>query len=312
MWGTIVQTRDQLLEQNVSFWQVDYRWLTLAGVFYLAGMLPCGLFWQRVMTALQQQVPRWEAVGAFFVSQLGKYVPGKVMVLVLRCGLVNRYQVNRTLTVAAIFVETLTMMSVGAVVGAVMLAFSVGNDWRILLFAIVVSAGVGAPTLPPVFLRVVKWTKLHRLHPEIDASLSGLNWHILWPGWLAIAVGWIAMGLSLWAVLMALPNLNLSIRLPGDLPILIACVAVSTVAGFISGLPGGFGAREWVVIQLVQPQFGAPAAVLSAIIHRVVMMAAETIVAGIVFGLTRLRPGSGPLRPGTPASSMHSTKDDDE
>jgi len=252
-------------------------------------MLPCALFWHRVMEALQQRIPKWEGVGAFFVSQLGKYVPGKIMVLVLRYALIRHHNVSRTLTVTSIFVDTLTMMSVGSVMGAIMLSFSVTSDWRLLVFAIAVSACVGAPTLPPVFLRVVKWTKLHRLHPEIDEYLKGLSWHILWPSWIAIAVGWIAMALSLWAALKALPEMNVAVQLPDDLPILIACVTLSTVAGFVSGLPGGIGAREWVVIQLVQPQFGASAAVLSAIIHRVVMVLAELILGGIILALSRVR-----------------------
>lgn len=287
LWGTIDQARHQLREVGVSIWMIHPGWLTLSGLLYLLAMFPSALFWHRVMEALQQKIPKWEGVGAFFVSQLGKYVPGKIMVLVLRYALIRHHQVSRTLTVASIFVDTLTMMSVGAVMGAVMLAFAVATDWRLLAFSVLVSACVGAPTLPPVFLRVVKWTKLHRLHPEIDRYLAGLNWHILWPGWIAIALGWIAMALSLWAALQALPEMNFTVRLPSDLPILIACVTLSTVAGFVSGLPGGIGAREWVVIQLVQPQFGASAAVLSAIVHRVVMVLAELALAGIILAISR-------------------------
>jgi uncharacterized membrane protein YbhN (UPF0104 family) len=290
MWGTVADAFRQLDAKGVSPWKADYRWLTLAGVFYLLGMLPCALFWSRVMTALGQHVPMWPAMSAYFISQLGKYVPGKFMVVVVRTALAGRYRVNKTLTVASIFVETLTMMSVGAMLGAVTLAMSVASDWRLMAFAVLAAAGVGAPTLPPVFLRVVKWTRLHRLHPEIDQSLAGLNWHILWPGWIAIALGWVAMGFSLWAVLNALPGAPVSVHLPGDLPILIACMALSTVAGFVSGLPGGLGAREWVVIQLLEPHLGPTAAVLSAIVHRLVMMAAEIILSGVIFALTRKTP----------------------
>jgi uncharacterized membrane protein YbhN (UPF0104 family) len=304
MWDTIAQARRQLLEKQLSAWDVDYGWLALSGLFYLVSLVPCSLFWRRVMTALQQHVPRGEAISAYFISQLGKYVPGKIMVLVVRTALVHRHQVNRTLTVTSIFIETLTMMSVGAVLGALMLAFSWTTDWRLIAFAVLAAAGVGAPTLPPVLLRVVKWTRLHRLHPEIDQFLAGVDWHVLWPGWIGMGLGWIAQAFSLWAVLKAVPSdVELAVRLPHDLPMLIACVTLSTVAGFISGLPGGLGAREYVVMRLVEPQFGAAAAFLSAIVHRCVMMAAEVLAAGILFAAARIRRADEPVNTTTTKSA---------
>ena len=330
VWRTVAQAHGTLLEQGIAWNRFDYRFLALAAVLYLGGMFPCAVFWQQVMGAMQQKVPWGEAISAYFVSQLGKYVPGKVMVLVIRTGLVRHHGVNYTLTVASIFVETLTMMSVGAMLGALLLVFSLGQspskrtipikpqdsssytaeistpekesgntdtvqfsylspsiDWRLIVFAVVAAAAVGAPTLPPVFMRIVKVTKLHRLHPEIDQSLAGLNWHLLWPGWVAIAFGWVVMGLSMWAVLQAIPGVNPKPSLPHDLPILIACVTLSTVAGFVSGLPGGIGARELVVFKLVELNFGSTAAILSAIVHRCVMLVAELIAAGVLFLLTK-------------------------
>lgn len=292
LWRTVSQAHGTLLDKGIAWNRFDYRFLTLAGLLYLVGMFPCAVFWQRVMGAMQQRVPWNDAISAYFVSQLGKYVPGKVMVLVLRTALVRHHGVNYTLTVASIFVETLTMMSVGAMLGALLLVVSLDQtsiDWRLIVFGVVAAAAVGAPTLPPVFLRIVKWTKLHRLHPEIDRSLEGLNWHLLWPGWIAIALGWVAMGLSMWAVLNAIPGVDPKPSLPHDLPILIACVTLSTVAGFVSGLPAGIGARELVVVQLVELNFGSTAAILSAIVHRCVMLVAELIAAGCLYLFTKTR-----------------------
>lgn len=294
LWRTVSHAHGTILSKGIAWNQFDYRFLALAGVLYLVGMFPSAVFWQRVMGAMQQRVPWGDAISAYFVSQLGKYVPGKVMVLVIRTALVRQHGVNYTLTVASIFVETLTMMSVGAMLGALLLVISLGQssntatiDWRLIVFAVVAAAAVGAPTLPPVFLRVVKWTKLHRLHPEIDQSLAGLNWHLLWPGWVAIAFGWVVMGLSMWAVLHAIPGVDPRPSLPHDLPILIACVTLSTVAGFVSGLPAGIGARELVVLKLVELNFGSTAAILSAIVHRCVMLVAELVAAGILFAFTK-------------------------
>jgi uncharacterized membrane protein YbhN (UPF0104 family) len=289
LWSTVSRAQVDLLEKNFSWRNLDYQPLTLAGLFYLLGILPCSFFWHRVMYSLDQRVPLVDAVNAFFISQLAKYVPGKVMVLVVRTALVRHYGVSRTLTVASIFVETLTFMSVGAMFGAFLLACFVVADWWLIAFAVIAAAAVGAPTLPPVFLRVVKLTKLHRLHPEIDQSLAKLNWHILWPGWLAITLGWVAMGLSLWAVLTAMPGIDNPPRLFQDLPLLIGCMALSTVFGFVSGLPGGVGARELAAIELLKPHFGETTAIVSAIVHRCVMLAAEFFAVGFMFVISKMK-----------------------
>ena len=68
-----------------------------------------------------------------------------------------------------------------------------------------------------------------------------------------------------------------------QLPLLTASVALAMVAGFLSLLPGGIGVRELVVIPLLSPVFGQVAAILSAVLLRLVWMAAEVLVSGILY-----------------------------
>src|SRR5688572_22758201 len=94
IWRTVAQAHGKLQKEGFAWDKVDYRLLSLAGLLYLLGMLPCAVFWQRIMGALKQRVPWTDAISAHFVSQLGKYVPGKVMVLVIRTALVRQHGVN--------------------------------------------------------------------------------------------------------------------------------------------------------------------------------------------------------------------------
>jgi hypothetical protein len=106
------------------------------------------------------------------------------------------------------------------------------------------------------------------------------------------------MGISLWAAVHAIPGVPWPGNLLKDVALMTACAALSTVAGFLSGLPGGLGPREWVVMTLVQPQYGPVAAVLSAVIHRLVMMVAELALGALLLAMGRVRPprstGRGP------------------
>ncbi|MGE0757565.1 MAG: YbhN family protein [Pirellulaceae bacterium] len=282
IWRTMGGALVQLSEAGVRPTDLHPGWLALSGFGYLAGLYPCGTFWYRVLRSMRQRPGRWAAIRAYFASQPGKYVPGKVMVIVIRTALIRGPQVNSTLAAAATFVETLTMMSIGAAIGAVLMPLALDADWRLVAFALTSAVVVGIPTLPSVFRQVAKWTKLHRLHPEIDESLADLHIAALAPGWLGIAAGWFAMGVSLWGALHALPAATTSGGVVQELLLMTACAALSTVAGFASGLPGGLGAREWVVMALVAPQFGGVAAVLSAVIHRGVMIVTELLACVVV------------------------------
>ena len=83
-------------------------------MLYLVGLLPEGLFWQRALRAMGQEAPLGRTLRAYYIGHLGKYVPGKAMVVVLRTGLICGPGVDAGIAAASVFLETLTMMAVGA------------------------------------------------------------------------------------------------------------------------------------------------------------------------------------------------------
>ena len=93
---------------------VAWPWLIVSGAFYALATLPAGVYWYRLLRATDQKLTPYAAVRAFFVSQSGKYVPGKAMVLVLRAAMVRPMLVPATLVSITVILETLTNMAVGA------------------------------------------------------------------------------------------------------------------------------------------------------------------------------------------------------
>jgi glycosyltransferase 2 family protein len=139
----------------------------------------------------------------------------------------------------------------------------------------------GAPTLPPIFRRLVRMVGVRRVNPDIDAALAGLDGRLMAFGWITVGLGWWLLGLSLWAVLQAIP-VPVEVTLQ-HLPLLTACVALAMVAGFLSLLPGGIGIREYVVMTLLAGPFGAGAAAISAVLLRLVWLLGELILASILY-----------------------------
>ena len=268
-------------------WHLAPSWLILSGAIYLLSLLPAGWFWYRVMRALGQEPRIGETLRAYYVGHLGKYVPGKALVVIMRAGLVGSRRVDSVVAATAVFVETLTMMAVGAFLSAAILPLWFHQGTRLVALTLALLLLAGLPTLPPVFRRLLRWTPKLRLDAARLTQLDGINYRTLAWGWLAMTVGWLVAGFSLWAALRGTGIENL--RPWTQWPLYTAAVALATVAGFLAMIPGGFIVREAVLLEVLQPDFGTAGALACAILLRVVWLVAELVISGILY-LGGLRP----------------------
>jgi glycosyltransferase 2 family protein len=283
---TIVDAWKELENHSLH---VDYAWLAAAGGFYLLGTLFCGIFWHRILRAMGQEIGFWKSLRAFYLGHLGKYVPGKAMVVILRAGMIRGPGVDAPLAVVSVFLETLTMMAVGAMMGASVVAVWFHGKPLLFWAAIGMTAVAGLPTLPPVFRTVVRVVNLGRLPPALLQKVDSLGYGTIFLGWVLNVIGWTILGLSYWATLRALGAASEN---PLDqLHLYTASVALATVVGFISLVPSGAVVREAALSQatkLMLPNVGDTIALVAAILLRLVWLAAELAVLGVL-SLRRLK-----------------------
>ena len=271
--------------------QFDYLWLTLSGVLYLIGMVPCAVFWHRTLRTLGQEVGFSQTLRAYFIGHLGKYVPGKAMVVILRAGLIRGPGVDSSLAVASVFYETLTMMSTGAMLAAAIVACGFSKHPLLLWTALAIMVAAGLPTLPPIFKRLARLAGVGRVNPETLGKLANLGYGTVFLGWVLYAIGWAILGLSYWAVLKGIGTADCNPI--GMLYIYIAAVSLATVAGFVSMLPGGAIVREAVLTELMIPYLGGGTALVGAILLRFVWLLAELCISGILYPWSRNKPETG-------------------
>lgn len=278
-------------------WQMRWPWVILAGVIYLAGLLPAGLFWWRVLWVLGQRTRFLDTMRAYYIGHLGKYVPGKAMVVVLRAGLLQPGGARVSVAAAAVFFETLTMMAVGAFWAAAILAVWFRGHWALCAVAIGLMLAAGVPTLPPLFRRLAKLARVAKSDPETQRKLDDIGYGTLATGWVMMTICWGMLALSLWATLKAMGIEGLDVIL--DFPRYVASVSLAMVAGFLSLIPGGLFVRDGILAELIEPYFQQvttplPADVtagLSAVLLRIVWLVAELVISGIVyFGFRPRRP----------------------
>jgi len=215
-------------------------------------------------------------------------VPGKAMVIVLRTGLIRSHRVDTGLAVASVFLETLTMMAVGACLAVPILAIFLSQDLRLTAAAVGMAVVAGLSTLPPVFSRLARLLGVGRSNPATAERLAGVRYRTLVGGWLAMIVGWAFMGASLWAVLRAA---DLPADLAAHLHLYTAAVAMAVVVGFVSMIPGGLFTRDAALAILLAPMIsgGVTPAIIAAVL-RLVWLVAELAISAILYvGGNRLR-----------------------
>jgi hypothetical protein len=222
---------------------------------------------------------------AYYVGHLGKYVPGKAMVIVIRAALMHRARVPAAIAATSTVYETLTTMAVGSLVaGVVLLTASTGMAaWTRLAAILLLVAGL--PIVPAVFNQMLRWLSVP-LRQADPIQVSGLGPASLLMGVLFLACGWITTGLGLGATLEGIgaPNTPSSAGALGGVPLWIAGASLAIVAGFLAvWFPGGLGVREGVLVSILQPAVGPAAAVGAAVVWRFVSIASEAAAAAALY-----------------------------
>jgi hypothetical protein len=284
----IVRAFRELSQNPIDWRQLDLWRLIGAVVCYSGTLLISGTYWRTVLSRYEHRLPPLAALRAFVHSQMGKYIPGKAMVIVIRTTLLRRWEVPIGLAVISAFIETLLWMFTGAQIACAIVLFQTGLDSRLRLLAGIMLLASGVATLPPVFNGVVR--RISRLRKRQTATLKTntepLSWEGYFVGIIWLTVGWLVAGCSAWLVATSVPLTPLN---GSHYLIVLAAVCLATVGGFVSLLPGGIGVRELVMIPLLAPITGVAIALITAILIRFCWMIAEIATSATIELLFRLQ-----------------------
>lgn len=298
---------------------ITWGWLLPAGLLYFAGLSIACLYWGILLAQLGPSPASLPLARAYFLGQLGKYVPGKALTLVIRAGLAKHAGVSPGLAGLTAFYEVLiTMASGGLLASLVSLIWSCNTvlrredqPWSDAWYALfhlrapevglsphallVVSLFLFAlffwAILPPVYNRLADRFSLPFREPTI--RLPQLRLPHLGLGLVLGTVSWILLGLALACSLHAVPQAGLPWTFP-TVARITAILAVAYVAGFVVLLaPGGLGVRELFLTWLLTPEIAAlhtlprelarGKVVLVVLLLRLVWTTLEVLLAGFLY-----------------------------
>lgn len=261
-------------------------WLIAAAAAYAAGQFCFAAFWWRLLVRLGLRSRFGAVLNAYGIGTVGKYVPGKALVVVIRTGMISIPNVGRVWVGLTAVYETLAQMAVGGMVAALCLGIILPQRYTIWGGAAAAGLFLIVVLHPFFFERMARFVELP--FRREGATTTSYGWYsTFWRLLFLPVLGWLFTGASQHAVLLALGVEGFR---AGDFLLSTGASALATTIGFlILILPAGLGVRELILIHMLDATFGHGRAVLASLLSRTVWTAVELALAGALYALVQWR-----------------------
>jgi glycosyltransferase 2 family protein len=283
----------QLVRQwsDVSGALAELSWprLVVSGIAVTAGVLLSPLVWQSMLAALDVRVGKRDASKIYLVGQLGKYVPGSVVAILLQMELARSVGITRARSFTASLLTAGVVVVASLLAGTLAIPAFVRNEPGLMWLFVLLPIGLAMLHPRPLtvavnlVLRLLRRAPLpHRLSGAAVARAAGLS-----------VLTYALYGVHLYALAAALRGtwqVNAGI-------VLLLCVGsmgLAMTAGLVAFfLPSGIGARELVIVGGLTTVLPYGQALALAVVSRLLFTLVELTAAGVaalVVKLSRGRP----------------------
>lgn len=261
-------------------WQFEPWAVGMSFAVMVAGSVWAAVSWLLVARAFGARLPTWPALRIYSTSNLGKYLPGKVLHAFARVYLAQQQGVPLALATTTVVIDIVLYIASATLFMVLALPTIVGDatgvDASLLAAVAVVGVVVGLGLLHPAALNrgfaVARRLMPRRSFPPIEVGYGTILrifvlYVIIW----ALNTG------GLFFAVQAVGEVGVA-----DLPKLGAVYALSYLAGLFMPLaPGGLGVREGLMTALLSQLIPLPAAAAASVLVRVVQVAAEGLCAAV-------------------------------
>jgi len=246
--------------------------------------------WYVITLRLRVALSPSDTLQSWFYSQLGKYLPGKVWLLLGRFYFYeSKGKLRKTVSVA-LYLEMATMTMAASVVFLGTLIFH-GEIWRHYSWRqsgwLVPLFLLGFISLHPrVLQRILNWLLIRLKRERVSLSISYAN--ILWI-LLVCIVCWIVGGIGFYFFVDSVYPVASRYFL-----FLTGALAISSTLGLIAIFaPAGLGVREGALVYLLSFIMPGPVAVVISVLTRIWMTFIEIGLIRVVYLLSKIRKGLG-------------------
>jgi len=264
--------------------------LVLSTLLFVLSYLTQIWAWYLITVKLGIAISIRETFESWFYSQLGKYLPGKVWVLLGRYYFYEAKGKSRGKISIALYLEVLTVLLAAGLLSAIgTVSFREANSfgsgtgigWMFLFFLFVFLS-----VYPKFLQKILNWILILFRKEPVMLSISYRD--ILWILLICI-LSWIIGGIGFWIFVDSVFAISSQ-----HILFLTGALALSSILGLIALFaPSGLGVREGALVYLLSFMMPGPVAVVISTLTRIWMTLIEIGLIGIVYLLSKIRKGLG-------------------
>lgn len=244
----------------------------MAGLVYV---LMTFLAWRAVLSGFNVSL-RWnKASRIFFVSQLGKYLPGGIWNFLAAAEMGKQDQIPRAKSVLVMFVSLLLSILTGILLGALALVLGPAELRERFWWVLLALPVVAAPLVPQLLNRILQLLAKKLGSGASELAIGGRG---VWLGTLWTLLAWLCAGVQIWILATAM-GWGTSI----DAYLLAtAAYSLAWAAGFLLVFaPAGVGVREAVLGVVLAPAIGIGAATAVVLLSRVFLTLVDLLLGAV-------------------------------
>jgi uncharacterized membrane protein YbhN (UPF0104 family) len=251
-----------------------YQLLAL-GLWMLA-TLGGGLCWLMITRAFGLRLPPGPALRVYCTSNLGKYLPGKVLHVFARVYLVQQHGVSLAVGTTSTMLDALLYIAAGLVLSIFALPTVLGGSQPGMVAGAALAVPFGLVLLHPRVLNAVV-AAAGRFIPRLRHVRVDLAYGTILGAFVLYLMLWLVVTATVYTGVRAVAVVSLD-----KAPILGAIFAFSYVTGLVTPMPAGVGGREAAMAWLFSSFMPFPAAVVATILNRLLQVGAEAVCAGFL------------------------------
>jgi len=227
-----------------------------------------------------------DTLKSWFYSQLGKYLPGKVWLLLSRFYFYESKGRSKKSISVALYFEMATMIGAACLIFLAVLIFHKEKwsyySWRQLGWVLPLLLLGFASLHPRVLQKISNWVLVRFKREPLSFSFSYAD--ILWILFVCI-ISWMVGGVGFYFFVDSVYPVT-----PDYIPFLTGALAISSTLGLIALFaPSGLGVREGALVYLLSFMVATPVAVIISVLTRIWMTLVEIGLIGVVYLLRQLQ-----------------------
>lgn len=261
---------------------MDPALLVAAFLAVVVALVLSMLSWIVVWPAFGVRLPVFRGARVFFVSQLGKYLPGSVWPIAAQAQMAGDVGLAKSSSIVLSLIAMLVSIATGLGVGAVLLPFIDVHLLQDYWWLPIVGVAFLVCLTPPVMRFGVRLAL--RVLRRPDAPFH-YGWRVAGSS-AGLQVGnWLFGGVQLWLVLVGLGVDPARSFVPA-----VAGFALAFALGvLLIPFPAGLGVREFVITVVLASVTTSAVAVTAAILSRLLYAVADFGIAGVAAAVGRRR-----------------------